>query len=154
MQFFALGFGSGLAPKAPGTWGTLAAVPFFFLMLFLPAWDYLLVTLVSAVLGIYLCQVAAQQLGVHDHPAIVWDEFVGLWITLIPLVFLGFDWYWLLLGVLLFRFFDIIKPWPICYFDKNIHGGLGIMLDDVVAGMISALLLWGVIVWSAELALV
>lgn len=116
-------------------------------MLLLPAWDYLLVTFVCAFLGIYLCQEAAQQLGVHDHPAIVWDEFVGLWITLTPLVFLGFGWLWLIVGILLFRFFDIVKPWPIRYFDRHVQGGLGIMLDDVVAGLISAGLLTGLMLW-------
>jgi phosphatidylglycerophosphatase A len=143
----ALGFGSGLAPKAPGTFGTLAAIPFFFLLLLLPTWDYLLTLVVCSALGVYLCQVAAEQLGVHDHPAIVWDEFVGLWITLTPLVFLGFEWYWLLLGFVLFRFFDIVKPWPISYFDQHVQGGLGIMLDDIVAGAVAGLCLWGVMVW-------
>jgi phosphatidylglycerophosphatase A len=142
IQLLALGFGSGLAPKAPGTFGTLAAIPFFLLMLFLPAWDYVLVVLVCCFLGVYFCQVAADDFGVHDHPAIVWDEFVGLWITLLPLIFLGFEWHWLALGFVLFRFFDIIKPWPIRYIDQHVHGGVGIMLDDVVAGILAALCLW------------
>jgi len=142
VQLLALGFGSGLVPKAPGTFGTLAAIPLFFLMLYLPAWDYLLTTLVCAVLGIYICQVSATQLGVHDHPAIVWDEFVGLWISLIPLVFIGFTWIGLVVGFILFRFFDIVKPWPISYIDKNIGGGVGIMLDDVAAGAAAGICLW------------
>lgn len=142
VALIALGFGSGLAPKAPGTFGTLAAIPFFLLMLFLPTWDYLLVLVVSSALGVYLCQSAADTLGVHDHPAIVWDEFVGLWITLLPIVFLGFEWHWLVAGFVLFRIFDIAKPWPISFIDKHVHGGFGIMLDDVLAGIAAALCLW------------
>jgi phosphatidylglycerophosphatase A len=147
IQLLALGFGSGLVPKAPGTFGTLAAIPFFFLLLLLPAWDYLLTLTVCSALGVYICQVAADQLGVHDHPAIVWDEFVGLWISLIPLVFLGYEWYWLLLGFVLFRFFDIIKPWPISYVDQHVQGGVGIMLDDIIAGAAAGLCLWGAMIW-------
>lgn len=143
VQLLALGFGSGLAPKAPGTFGTLAAIPFFFLMLFLPTWDYILVVIVSAVLGIYFCQSAADDFGVHDHPAIVWDEFVGLWIALFPLSLVPFEWHWLVLGFVLFRVFDILKPWPISYIDKHVQGGVGIMLDDVLAGIAAAVLLYG-----------
>ena len=146
-QLLALGFGSGLAPKAPGTFGTVAAIPFFLLMLYLPAWDYLLTTVICGVLGVYICQIAADQLGVHDHPAIVWDEFVGLWISLTPLVFMGFSWYGLMVGFILFRFFDIVKPWPISYIDKHVGGGVGIMLDDVVAGAAAGLCLWGFVLW-------
>jgi phosphatidylglycerophosphatase A len=146
IQLLALGFGSGLAPKAPGTFGTLAAIPFFFLLLLLPEWDYLLTVVVCSALGVYICQTAADQLGVHDHPAIVWDEFVGLWITLIPLVSLGFEWHWLLVGFVLFRFFDIVKPWPISYIDRHVQGGWGIMLDDIVAGAIAGLCLWGAMI--------
>ncbi len=142
VHFLALGFGSGLASKAPGTFGTLAAIPFFLLMLLLPAWAYVLVLVVSFALGIYFCQSAADDFGVHDHPAIVWDEFVGLWVTLLPLVFIGFTWYWLFVGFVLFRLFDIVKPWPISYIDKQVHGGLGIMLDDVLAGIAAAIGLW------------
>jgi phosphatidylglycerophosphatase A len=150
IQLLALGFGSGLAPKAPGTFGTLAAIPFFFLLLFLPAWDYLLVMIICTALGVYFCQSAADDFGVHDHPAIVWDEFVGLWITLFPLTFVVFEWHWLVLGFVLFRFFDILKPWPISYVDKHVHGGFGIMLDDVLAGIAAAILLYGTLLFYGE----
>ena len=127
-----LGFGSGLAPKAPGTFGTLAAVPLFLLLAPLSSPLYLLLLIVMSVAGIYICGKAAEDAGVPDHGAIVWDEFVGFLITmfLIPI-----SWQSILVGFLLFRLFDIFKPWPISYLDKNCHGGLGIMLDDIVAGI-------------------
>lgn len=132
IHFLALGFGSGLAPKAPGTFGTLAAVPLFLLVAPLSSPLYLLLLLLMSVAGIYICGKAAEDAGVPDHGAIVWDEFVGFLITmfLIPI-----SWQSLLVGFLLFRLFDIFKPWPISYLDKNCHGGLGIMLDDIVAGI-------------------
>lgn len=142
IQFLALGFGSGLAPKAPGTFGTLAAVPCFLLLLALPSWAYIAIVILSLLVGIYFCQSAADDFGVHDHPAIVWDEFVGLWVTLLPVVFLGFEWHWLVLGFILFRFFDILKPWPIRWVDRHVHGGFGIMIDDILAGIGAALCLW------------
>ncbi|SEK47746.1 phosphatidylglycerophosphatase [Colwellia chukchiensis] len=134
IHFLALGFGSGLAPKAPGTFGTLAAIPLLLLMAPLTPSIYLLLLVLMSVAGIYICGKAAADVGVPDHGAIVWDEVVGLLITmfLIPL-----SWQSLLLGFLLFRFFDILKPWPISFFDKNCHGGLGIMLDDIVAGIVA-----------------
>ena len=132
IHFLALGFGSGLAPKAPGTFGTLAAVPLFLLVAPLSSPFYLLLLLLMSVAGIYICGKAAEDAGVPDHGAIVWDELVGFLITmfLIPIT-----WQSLLVGFLLFRLFDIFKPWPISYLDKNCHGGLGIMLDDIVAGI-------------------
>jgi len=132
IHFLALGFGSGLAPKAPGTFGTLAAIPLLLLMAPLNSTLYLALLVLMSIAGIYICGKAAEDAGVPDHGAIVWDEIVGLLITmfLIPLT-----WQTLLVGFTLFRFFDILKPWPISYIDKNCHGGLGIMLDDIVAGI-------------------
>jgi len=132
IQFLALGFGSGLAPKAPGTFGTLAAIPLLLLMSPLSHSIFAALVLVMAVAGIYICQKAADAAGVHDHGAIVWDEIVGFLITMfmIPV-----SWASILVGFALFRLFDIFKPWPISYIDKNIHGGFGIMLDDVLAGL-------------------
>ena len=127
----AFGFGSGRARKAPGTFGTLAALPFAVLLLQLPLAAYLLVVLLAALVGIWLCKVASEHLNVHDHPGIVWDEFVGLWITFIAV---PAEWYWLLVGFCLFRLFDIAKPWPIRWLDQHVHGGLGIMIDDILAG--------------------
>lgn len=132
VHFLALGFGSGLAPKAPGTFGTLAAVPLFLLMAPLSNPIYLLLLIVMSIAGIYICDKAAEDAGVPDHGAIVWDEFVGLLITMF---LMPVTWQTLLVGFVLFRFFDILKPWPISYIDKNCHGGFGIMLDDIVAGI-------------------
>lgn len=133
VQFLALGFGSGLAPKAPGTFGTLAAIPIYLLLAVnVSLLTYAILTLLMAVAGIYICQKAADAAGVHDHPAIVWDEIVGYLITMfmVPL-----SWQSLVTGFLLFRLFDIVKPWPISFVDKKVHGGFGIMLDDVLAGI-------------------
>lgn len=132
VHFLALGFGSGLAPKAPGTFGTLAALPFLYFMMPLSVTAYVAVTLVLAIVGIYLCGKTAKDSGVHDHGAIVWDEIVGYLITMIGI---AFSWQSLLVGFILFRIFDILKPWPISLLDKHVHGGLGIMLDDVAAGL-------------------
>ena len=132
IHFLALGFGSGLAPKAPGTFGTLAAIPLFLLLAPLDNMIYLTLIILMSVTGVYICGKAAKDAGVHDHGAIVWDEFVGLLITMF---LMPVTWQTILVGFALFRFFDILEPWPISYLDKNCHGGLGIMLDDIVAGI-------------------
>jgi phosphatidylglycerophosphatase A len=137
-HFLSLGFGSGLAPFAPGTFGTLAAIPVYLLMAELPLSVFLLLTLLAFVLGIYLCGYTSRALGVHDHSGIVWDEVVGYLITMIAL---PSTWPWVLGGFVLFRFFDIVKPWPIRWADKHLHGGLGIMFDDVLAGLFSLIAL-------------
>ncbi|MES2626476.1 MAG: phosphatidylglycerophosphatase A [Pseudomonadota bacterium] len=131
VHFLAFGLGSGAAPFAPGTFGTLAAVPLYLLLAQLPMSWYLLMLIVAFGIGIYLCERTAKDLGVHDHGGIVWDEFVGYWITMVAA---PPQWWWLVIGFVLFRFFDILKPFPISWLDKHIHGGLGIMLDDAVAG--------------------
>ena len=132
LHFLSLGFGSGLAPWAPGTFGTLAALPLYLLMQPLPLAAYLLITLLAMLVGFYLCGETARALGVHDHSGIVWDEIVGFMITMaaVPL-----DWKWIIVGFVLFRFFDIVKPWPIKWIDSKVSGGIGIMLDDVLAGV-------------------
>ncbi len=133
-HFIAAGFGSGLAPVAPGTFGTLAALPAWLLILQVGfAWQLIIIAL-AFVLGIWVCEKACSNLGVHDHGSIVWDEFVGLWITL---VFVPFSWLNLLLGFALFRLFDVLKPFPIGWFDRRVEGGLGVMLDDVIAGLLA-----------------
>ncbi|WP_076543018.1 phosphatidylglycerophosphatase A [Shewanella sp. UCD-KL21] len=138
VHFLALGFGSGLAAKAPGTFGTLAAVPIVYLMSFLSLPAFIFITLISCLVGIYICDKAAKDMGVHDHGAIVWDEVAGLMITMIaaPAGVI-----WLVVGFGLFRFFDILKPWPIRWLDAKVHGGFGIMIDDVLAGIFSLICL-------------
>jgi len=140
-HLLATGFGSGLSPVMPGTVGSIAAIPFWWLMTFLPLQLYSMVVLVGISVGVYLCHRTARDMGVHDHGSIVWDEFIGMWITLmaIPVI----NGWWVLAGFITFRLFDIWKPWPIRWFDKNVHGGMGIMVDDIIAGVISAALLYG-----------
>jgi phosphatidylglycerophosphatase A len=132
IHFLALGFGSGLLPKAPGTYGTLAAIPLYLLLAPTSMSTYLTIVIIMSVAGIYICGKAAKDAGVHDHGAIVWDEIVGFLITMfmVPL-----SWQSIVVGFILFRVFDIFKPWPISYIDKNLHGGLGIMVDDIIAGL-------------------
>ncbi len=138
MQFLAFGFGSGLSPKAPGTAGTLVAVPIYLLIADLSLLHYTLFIAVSSLLGIWICGVASRQLKVHDHPGIVWDEFVGYWITMwaVPA-----DWTWIIAGFVAFRVFDIVKPWPVSVLDRRVGGGLGIMVDDMLAGVMACVTL-------------
>jgi phosphatidylglycerophosphatase A len=140
IHFLAFGLGSGAAPVAPGTFGTLAAVPFYLLLNQLALVPYLLVVTGLGLLGVWLCQVTSRDLGVHDHSGIVWDEMVGYWLTLAAA---PAGWLWLVVGFVLFRLFDIWKPWPIRWVDRHVHGGLGIMLDDVLAAGYAWLCLQG-----------
>lgn len=130
-HWLAVGFGSGLAPKAPGTFGTLAAIPLVWAMSFLPLWSFIALTLLASIYGVYLCGKTASDFNEHDHPSIVWDEFAGLMVTFIAI---PFNWQTAVIGFLLFRLFDIVKPWPIGWLDKRVHGGVGIMVDDLLAG--------------------
>lgn len=134
-NFLALGGGTGLAPIAPGTFGTLIGIPVFLVM---PKniWIYLAVLCVLFAVGVWCCQSAADYLQVHDHPGIVWDEVVGYLVTMIAV---PKSLIWIVVGFIVFRFFDILKPWPISYIDREMHGGLGIMLDDVVAALFAAI---------------
>lgn len=130
--FIAFGFGSGLMPKAPGTWGTIAAIPVY--LLFVNAgWQvYLTLTIAAFILGVVTSNMVSRDLGMHDYSGIVWDEVVGYLLTM----FLApSGWLWMVLGFILFRLFDIWKPQPIRFVDKHVHGGLGIMLDDVLAAI-------------------
>jgi phosphatidylglycerophosphatase A len=136
--FFAFGFGSGLAPFAPGTFGTLAAIPLYLLLTTLNWPMYAWLVFVAFVVGVRLCDVTGGRLGVHDYGGIVWDEFVGFWITLF---LVSFSWQNVIIGFILFRFFDIIKPWPIGWLDKKVSGGFGVMIDDVLAGIYALILM-------------
>jgi phosphatidylglycerophosphatase A len=128
-----------MAPVAPGTWGTLVAVPFYFLLLRV-AFDWRLVAVCGAFLfGIWVCGESARRLGVHDPSSIVLDEIVAF---LLVMVLLPVGWPWLVAGFVVFRIMDILKPWPIRRVDRRMTGGLGIMLDDILAGFLTVAVLW------------
>ncbi len=143
--FLAFGFGSGLAKKAPGTFGTLAAIPLYWLFAQADLLAYSLLTLFVTVVGVPICGLAAEKLGEHDFGGIVWDEIAGYLITmwLAP-----FTWQAMIAGFILFRIFDILKPWPIKWIDQQVHGGLGIMLDDVLAAVFAGGLLLLAVAWG------
>lgn len=141
IHFLAFGFGSGLSPIAPGTAGTLAIIPIYLLLQPLDIISYSIITLIICILGIWICGASSQRLGVHDHGGIVWDEFAGYLITMIAA---PIGWQWVILGFVLFRIFDIWKPWPIFIIDQRIRGGFGIMFDDIIAGVFALLSLQAV----------
>ena len=143
IHLLAFGFGAGLSPKAPGTMGTIVAVLIYLLLPSMPPIIYAGLILLSFVFGIWICGKTAEDLGVHDHGGIVWDEFVGYWITMFMA---PSGLFWVLLGFVFFRLLDIFKPWPIKWADKELAGGLGIMLDDVLAGIMAALGMQAVVV--------
>ena len=138
VHLLSFGFGSGYAPFAPGTFGTLVAVPVFMWLSQFSTVQYVVIVAVMFTAGIWFCNQTSQTLGVHDHKAIVWDEIVGYLITMLLITP---SWLNICAGFALFRLFDIWKPWPINLLDKNVHGGLGIMLDDVLAGFFAWLVL-------------
>ena len=119
-------------PKAPGTWGSAVAILPYLLLAQLPLPIYLAAIAVGFGVGVFLCAYTSRALGVHDHSGIVWDEFIGFWISMIAV---PPDWQWILLGFVLFRIFDIVKPWPVKIADAKLTGGFGIMFDDVLAGI-------------------
>jgi len=137
-HWLAYGLGAGLFPWAPGTVGTLAAVPLYLLLQSLPLIGYLTVLLLMFLIGVWACGKTAQELHASDPASIVWDEMLGL---LLAMTATPPGWPWLLAGFILFRGFDILKPWPIGTLDKRVADGLGIMLDDVAAGAMTCLLL-------------
>ena len=142
-HLIAFGFGTGLARKAPGTFGTLVGLPFYFALHGLPLPAYVLACALLFVFGCWVCGRSAHLLQVHDHGGIVFDEIVGFCIAAAPLLaYPAVSPWWLLAVFALFRFFDVLKPWPIRYFDEKLHGGFGIMFDDALAGLASAALLW------------
>ena len=141
--FCGVGFGSGLAPKAPGTFGSA------FALIFIPIWlafgflHTILAIVLMSLIGIYICGKTAQIMQVHDDGRIVWDEFAGQSISFLPLIYFGqMSLFWVLIGFVLFRIFDIWKPWPINVVDRQVSGGIGIMLDDIIAGIWAAICIW------------
>lgn len=144
----ATGFGAGLVPVAPGTAGTLVAVPIYLFIAALQPAAYMAVVIALFVLGVAMCRYAEKKFAIYDHPAVVCDEIVGYLITmfLVPVY-----WLWVVLGFALFRLFDIWKPFPIRQLEHRVRGGFGTMLDDIVAGVYAGLILHGIVLLSSRL---
>ena len=138
VNFLAFGFGTGLAPVAPGTAGSLPGVLLFWLTLDLGLYVQLTVAAVLVVAGVWICGESARRIGVHDHGGIVWDEIAGMYLTLLAAPLTPIGW---LAAFVLFRVMDIVKPWPIRDLDHRLGGGVGIMLDDLVAALYAAVVL-------------
>ena len=153
IYWLGIGLGSGLPKRAAGTWGTVGGLVVAIPMLELGFWGFLAVTVVGALVGSYICGKTSDLMGVHDDPHIVWDEWVGMWVSLLPILWLHFYDDGLLQGHQLrllllyfaafvaFRFFDILKPFPIKWVDKNVSGGFGILIDDILAGLMAGVVL-------------
>ena len=149
IYWLGIGLGSGLPKRAAGTWGTVGGLVVAIPMLWLGFWGFLAVTVMGALVGSYICGKTSDLMGVHDDPHIVWDEWVGMWVSLLPILWLHFYDDALLQGHQLsllllyfaafvaFRFFDILKPFPIKWVDKNVSGGFGILIDDILAGLMA-----------------
>ena len=139
LGWIASGFGAGFSPRAPGTVGSaVALLPWFFWMQDLPALAYLALLAISFVIGVWASHWVVRHTGINDPSLVVWDEFVGLWIALFAL---PTGWPWVLAAFGLFRLFDIWKPWPVRWADRKLHGGFGVMFDDVLAGLYALALL-------------
>jgi phosphatidylglycerophosphatase A len=138
VQLLAFGFGAGLAPVAPGTAGTLVGVFVYLALWSVPLPYYLGLCALLFLAGIWICEKTSQDLGVHDHAGIVFDEVIGF---LVAAIALPPAWPWILAAFVVFRVFDIVKPWPIGWLDRRVRGGLGIMLDDLLAGLATLALL-------------
>ncbi|MDC2824822.1 phosphatidylglycerophosphatase A [Rodentibacter pneumotropicus] len=146
IHLLAVGLGAGLLRPAPGTWGSaLGTLLGVILLVLLGTKTFLILTALCFVLGCYLCQKTADDMGVHDHGAIVWDEFVGIFIVLAAIPTLSLPWIVTAFG--LFRFFDILKPFPIRFFDKKLESGFGIMLDDVLAAIYAVGVIFLIQIW-------
>jgi phosphatidylglycerophosphatase A len=143
-HFFGLGFGSGLAPKAPGTFGTLVGYPLFWLISAYALSTQLIIISALFLIGIYFCGVTGKALGVSDHGGIVWDEIVAM---MLVLAFTPNQWQWWLVAFLLFRLFDIWKPFPIKQFDAKLKNGFGVMFDDLLAAIYAIISLQGLL-WA------
>lgn len=138
MYFFAFGLGSGAMPFAPGTFGTLMAIPFYLALTSLSLSAYIYFVIFFIILSSIVSHLVSREIHIHDHPGMCIDEFAGFFVTMINA---PQGWKWILLGFLLFRFFDIVKPWPINFLDRHVSGGFGMVLDDVVAGIFSCLII-------------
>ncbi|ALF59649.1 phosphatidylglycerophosphatase A [Psychrobacter urativorans] len=163
VYWLGIGLGSGLPRRAPGTWGSVGGLIAAILLMSLGFVPFFIITILSCVIGVWICGRTSDLMGGHDNPHIVWDEWAGIWITLLPFSYLGFaqDGFWqnisqpvamlgLISAFILFRFFDIVKPPPIGWADKKVAGGLGIMLDDIIAGIMAGAV-WIVVILAMRL---
>lgn len=139
--WIASGFGSGLSPVGPGTAGSAAALLPWFALRELPLPMFAAVLVLAFALGVWASNIVIAKIRIEDPGVIVWDEFVGQWIALAPLLWFARGWPWIIAGFVLFRLFDIFKPWPVSWADRAIKGGLGVMFDDVLAGVYAAIVL-------------
>ena len=142
IHLLAFGFGSGLSPIMPGTCGTIAAIPIYLLLANLPLLYYSIILAIMILVGFWLCGLTAHDLKIKDPPSVVWDEIVGYLLTMIAV---PVYWLWIILGFILFRIFDIWKPWPISWINDHIDGGFGIVVDDLVAAVFAAIILQAII---------
>jgi len=146
VHFLAFGLGSGAAPFAPGTFGTLTAIPLYLLLVNYTSWPvYAVIVAIMFLVGVWMCDRTERDIGIHDHSGIVWDEFVGYLITMF---FAPAGWVWVVAGFFLFRLFDIWKPFPVRQVERKYQKGFGIMIDDVVAGIYAALALQALVYLS------
>ncbi len=138
LYFIGFGLGSGAIPFAPGTFGTLLAIPFYLLLAKLSLIAYVIFLVIFIAFSSWVSERLSKEIKLHDHPGMNIDEFAGFFVTMLnaPL-----GWGWVVLGFILFRLFDIFKPWPIRYIDENVHGGFGMILDDVVAGLFACFII-------------
>ena len=141
IYFIAFGFGSGLSPFAPGTCGTLVAIPLYYFMQSLSLVNYSLVLLLAILIGIWICDVTERDMGIHDYSGIVWDEVCGFGLTMWAA---PQGWLWIVIGFFLFRLFDIVKPWPIAWMDRKLPRGFGVMVDDLMAAVYAWIALHGI----------
>ncbi len=139
--WIASGFGAGLSPFASGTVGSAVALVPWLALRELEVWIYVLVLIAAFALGVWASSVVIRRIGVEDPSVVVWDEFVGQWIALLPLVMIPRGWPWIVAGFVTFRVFDVWKPWPASWADRAVKGGFGAMLDDVIAGVYAAIVL-------------
>jgi phosphatidylglycerophosphatase A len=139
VHFLAFGLGSGAAPYAPGTFGTLAAVPLYLLLTNIFSWPiYAVIVAAMFWAGVWMCDRTERDIGVHDHSGIVWDEFVGFLVTMF---YAPAGWIWIVAGFFLFRLFDVWKPFPVRQLERRYQNGFGNMFDDLIAGVYAALAL-------------
>lgn len=137
-HFIAFGFGTGAIPIAPGTFGTLIAIPFYLFLTHYSQTVYIVLTLAITFFSVWLCEKVSRETQSHDHQGMCIDEIVGYLVTMIHA---PYGWKWMLLGFILFRIFDIWKPWPIRQVDQHVKGGFGMILDDVMAGFYAFLII-------------